>query len=157
MGLEGTILGDLWVFLAGAVGSLVPAALLPKMSQRSRLVYVGIGMATATFIAPGINSHLLPEGGAQLQGSVSFVVGLIGMKLAEIIIRVFDQRGAKVIERLAGAFLGSQRVEDDLQPKQVAKRSSVVGRKSKSKALPAQDQPVYEEGDGNPEMSVSKE
>ncbi len=37
MAPESTVLGNLWVFLAGAVGSLVPAALLPKMSHRSRV------------------------------------------------------------------------------------------------------------------------
>ena len=107
MALQATLFGHLWVLLAGAVGSIVPAAMIPEMSRRQRLVYVCIGMATAVFIAPGIGDHFLRDAGTYVRGAVSFTVGLVGMKLAATLIRLFDQHGQPALERLAGGLAGT--------------------------------------------------
>ncbi len=82
-------------------------------------------------MTPGINAYLAPAASTSLQGSISFVVGLIGIKLAEVIIKVFDRRGSNILEHLAGTFLGPPVIDNPLQRKWAPKRGSTSERKGK--------------------------
>ncbi|KWN65863.1 hypothetical protein [Burkholderia ubonensis] len=105
--------GHVWVLLACAVGALVPVVLVEGLAPRQRVIYVLVGMVTATFISPGIVEYFLPQAGDALRGAVAFAVGLVGMKLAEIVIRLVNRRGENFAQRWADAMLGEEHKPGD--------------------------------------------
>ncbi|WP_434113603.1 hypothetical protein [Paraburkholderia caffeinilytica] len=96
----------LLVLAAGAVGAVVPAALQKSMSRRERLIMVFVGCAAATFIAPAINAHWLPDADVRLGAGVSFCVGLFGMTLVEMALRLVRRRGQWFLDRAVDRVIG---------------------------------------------------
>ncbi|RQR52011.1 hypothetical protein DIE19_28725 [Burkholderia sp. Bp9126] len=98
--------GSAWVLLAAAAGAIVPVMMAKGMAPRQRVIYVGVGMLTATFVSPGISEYFLKHTSYEVQGAVAFAIGLVGMKCTEIVIRLVNRRGERWAERMSTVVLG---------------------------------------------------
>jgi hypothetical protein len=94
------------VLSAGAVGSVVPAAIRQDMPRAQRLIMVFVGCAVATFVSPAVNEYWLPRASEKLHAGVAFCVGVFGMAMIEIALRIVARRGDRiaigVIDRVVG-------------------------------------------------------
>jgi len=99
---------ELWILLAGAIGAIVPTALANDLTRKQGLIFIGVGVVTATFIAPAINEHLFPTSGTNFQGGVAFVTGLVGLKLTQIIRKLIERRGEALLETMINGVSGGQ-------------------------------------------------
>ncbi|WP_124320336.1 hypothetical protein [Pseudomonas chlororaphis] len=106
------ILGGLWTLLAAAAGAIIPMALVENLSRKQRLIYMGVGMLTAIFIAPGIVEYVFQDAGVHLRGTVAFLTGLVGLKLTKIIMQLVDRRGKVVLNGMADAVLPRPRQDN---------------------------------------------
>jgi len=93
--------GPMSIFIAGAVGSLVRLIVRPPESWRLRLAHVISGALVALFVAPGVVEMWLSKDSIGIQRMVAVAVGVIGASVAEIAVRVVQQRG----EGVANSFI----------------------------------------------------
>jgi len=100
------ISSNLWVVLAGFMGAILPVALRGDLAPHRALVYIGCSSVIAWFVAPAIYSHFWPTALVEVQAGISFTTGVIGLKVAEIVLRLLDRRGDaladQVVDRIAG-------------------------------------------------------
>ncbi|MBC7489403.1 MAG: hypothetical protein H7240_04815 [Glaciimonas sp.] len=102
-----TILEGLWVLFAGAMEAIVPVALMKNGRREQRLIYLFLGIATTTFVAPGMNEYFLPDASRMMQGAVAFVFCLVGLNLSIVIVRLVGKRGETIVDCLLGSVLGA--------------------------------------------------
>lgn len=74
--------------IAGVAGALVSMAYESDLKPRRALVLIAVGTIAAGYVTP-LFAHLLGFG-PELTNAISFLVGLIGMKLFGLVLNILD-------------------------------------------------------------------
>jgi hypothetical protein len=103
------MLTHFWLLLAGLGGAILPVAISNGTATRSQaLTQVTCGALMATFLAPALERHFLPNSPEESTAGVSFLIGCFGLKLTELTQRLLDKRGEALANRLIDRIAGSE-------------------------------------------------
>lgn len=109
--------------IAGLVGAIIPVALTADMNLRRASVLIFVGLAVSYYMTPLVSHMLRIE--TEFMPAVGFVVGMVGIKLAQAIIDYADtDRIQKLIANILtgaatriGGLNGGPSDNKDGQPK----------------------------------------